>query len=145
MRIAGNVKQLQRRDWALMGTGAIAALACAGIVTLIQHAQVPLRPEARGITSPWIPSTVKRWEQPIDEMAKKYNIDPNLLAIIMTLESGGYSKAGSEADAKGLMQITPPTAKDIAAKHLKEPRKKYDLFDPQTSIEFGAAYMEYNS
>jgi soluble lytic murein transglycosylase-like protein len=41
------------------------------------------------------------------------------------------------------MQITPVTATDIAAKHLKVPTTKYDLKDAKTSIEFGAAYLAY--
>ncbi|HEY5442532.1 MAG TPA: transglycosylase SLT domain-containing protein, partial [Candidatus Saccharimonadales bacterium] len=71
------------------------------------------------------------------------NIDPDMIAIIMTLESGGYAHAKSGSDAYGLMQITPPTAKDIASKFLKTPRTSYNLYDPQTSIEFGAAYLAY--
>jgi soluble lytic murein transglycosylase-like protein len=39
------------------------------------------------------------------------------------------------------MQITPATARDIAARYLKKPVKKYNLYDPATSIEFGAAYL----
>ncbi len=96
-----------------------------------------------GLNSPWIPATVKYWGQPIDEMAKKYDVDPNYIAIIMTLESGGYAKAESSAGAVGLMQLTPVTATDVATKYLKTPRKTYDLHDPQTSIEFGAAYLAY--
>jgi soluble lytic murein transglycosylase len=76
-------------------------------------------------------------------MAKKYNIDPNFIAIIMTMESGGYSKAKSNDNAQGLMQITPPTAQDISTKFLKTPVTQYNLFDPNTSIEFGAAYLAY--
>jgi soluble lytic murein transglycosylase-like protein len=122
--------------------GAVLACAVFGIIRLVHNAQTPLRPEASGITSPWIPSTVKRWAGPIDEMSKRYNIDPNMIAIIMTLESGGYSKANS-GEAKGLMQITPLTAKDIAAKYLKKPVKSYNLWDPRTNIEFGAAYLAW--
>ncbi len=76
-------------------------------------------------------------------MAKKYNVDPDMIAIIMTLESGGYSQAVSGDDAKGLMQVTPLTAGDIASKYLKQPVKSYNLLDPRTSIEFGAAYIAY--
>lgn len=110
-------------------------------MTLVKDNQTPLKPESSSITSPWIPETVKQYEKDIDDMAKRYNIDPNLIAIIITMESGGYPKAKSEADAKGLMQVTPPTAGDIASRYLKDPVKKYDLFDPRTSIEFGTAYL----
>ena len=96
----------------------------------------------RVITVKWLPATVTHWQSQIESSAKKYDIDPNLIAVIMTLESGGYSKADS-GQAQGLMQITPVTAKEIAAKHLKNPVAKYDIWDPVTNIEFGTAYLAY--
>lgn len=143
-----NPRQLRRRDWIMLASGAAAAVIVAAIILLVvtlveRPMHVPLKPQTTKISSPWIPATVKHWEGPIDEMAKKYNIDPDVLAIIMTLESGGYSKAESEIGAKGLMQITPPTAQDIAKKYLKKPVESYDLNDPRTSIEFGAAYLAF--
>jgi soluble lytic murein transglycosylase-like protein len=122
-------------------TGAVVALISVGVARLIYLNQTPLRPQAASITSPWVPSTVKHWEKQINENAKKYKLDPNFLAIIMTMESGGDAKAHSDAGAEGLMQITAPTGKDIASKYLKQPRQKYDLKDPSTNIEFGAAYL----
>lgn len=135
-------RRLHRRDWLLFSIGAVVAIALVVTATLIKHAQeVPLEPVAEKISVQWIPATVKRWEEHINEMAKKYNVDPDLIAILMTMESGGYTKARSEADAEGLMQITPPTAGDIASKYLKEPVESYNLLDPRTNIEFGAAYL----
>lgn len=122
--------------------GVAIALVGFGVAKYVHDRQVPLSPETTGITAPWIPATVKHWQRPIDAMAKRYDIDPNLLAIIMTLESGGYAKANS-GEATGLMQITPLTAKDIASKYLKHPVTSYNLYDPETSIEFGAAYLAY--
>jgi soluble lytic murein transglycosylase-like protein len=134
---------LSIRDCIMLGIGAAAVLC--GMVTgnVISARKLPLKPEASTITAAWIPGTVKQYEPIIDEMAKKYKLDPNLIAIIITMESGGYAKAQSEAGAQGLMQITPPTAKDIAAKFLKQPRTQYDLFDSKTNIEFGTAYLSY--
>lgn len=129
------------RDWFVLAAGVLITLGGVGIVALFKNHQTPLKPESSSITSPWIPETVKQYEKVIDEMAKKYDIDPNLIAIIITMESGGYAKARSEADAEGLMQITPPTAKDIAARYLKKPVKNYNLQDPKTNIEFGTAYL----
>jgi soluble lytic murein transglycosylase-like protein len=134
-------RSLDRRDWAMLLSGAVLVLIVFGIAWLIYNAQTPLRPEADTITSPWIPATVKHWRGPIDDMAKKYKVDPNFVAIIMTMESGGDPKAHSSANAEGLMQITPPTAKDIAGKYLKQPVQKYNLKDPRTNIEFGTAYL----
>jgi len=133
---------LSQRDWLLLILGGILVLACMEAIGFVHHAQVPLKAEASTITIPWISPTVKQWQAPILTMSRRYNIDPNVLAIIMTLESGGYAKANS-GEAQGLMQITPLTAKDIASKYLKVPVKSYNLYDPQTSIEFGAAYLAY--
>jgi soluble lytic murein transglycosylase-like protein len=131
-----------RHDSMMLAIGAVIIVAIWGIMTIVQHSKTPLAPETNTITSPWIPSTVKYWQQPIDQMAKKYKIDPNYLAIIMTMESGGYAKANS-GEAQGLMQITPGTAKQIASTYLKKPVKSYNLYNPTTSIEFGAAYLSY--
>lgn len=52
-----------------------------------------------------IPSTVRRWAFLIVPAAKKYHLDPNLVAAVMTMESNGDPLAWSSADARGLMQI----------------------------------------
>lgn len=127
----------------MVAVGALTVLLGVATTNYIRNQQVPIPYHSKGITAAWIPDTVRRWESMINEMGKKYNVDPNLIAIIITMESGGYSKAESESNAKGLMQVTGPTGGDIAAKFLKEPRKDYDLIDPRTNIEFGTAYLAY--
>lgn len=109
---------------------------------MIEQQKVALPYVSTGITITWLPQTVTRFHGDIDTQAKRYNIDPNFVAIIMTLESGGFTKADS-GQATGLMQITPYTATDIATKYLLQPAKKYDLKDPHTSIEFGVAYLAH--
>ncbi len=123
--------------------GAAAVLLVIGLVSLMQKEPLALKPNKNASVSiPWLPDTVKRWQDPINEMAQKYELDPDLIAIIITIESGGYSQAVSPAiGAEGLMQVLPETAKDIAKRYLKEPRTKYNLKDPQTNIEFGTAYL----
>lgn len=95
-----------------------------------------------GVSIRWLPDTVTRWNDEIGTAAEKYNIDADVIAILMAIESGGYSKADSGV-ARGLMQVTSYTGGDIAKKFLKEPRTEYDLLDPATNIEFGAAYIAY--
>lgn len=96
----------------------------------------------QGITIKWLPSTVTRWRDMIVKQGVRYNVDPNFIAILMTLESAGYSKANSGI-AMGLMQVTPATAGDIAKKYLLQKIDQYDIYDPATSIEMGAAYIAY--
>jgi hypothetical protein len=52
-----------------------------------------------------IPSSVRRWAFLIVPAARKYHLDPNLIAAVMTMESNGDPLAESPADARGLMQI----------------------------------------
>lgn len=144
MEIREKIKSLppkQSKDWVMLVTGGLIVLLGVFIVNLFKQSETPLSPESSKITSPWVPQTVKSYEKPITEMAKKYDLDPNLIAIIITLESGGYSKAKSEVGAEGLMQLMPATAKDTAARYIKKPQKKYNLQDPRTNIEFGTAYL----
>ena len=144
MKIPGDLhKKLSRRDWLLLCAGAVTALIFVEIVSLIDNSRTPVPYQSAGISANWIPGTVKHWSAPIDAMAKKYDVDPNLVAIIMTMESGGQASAKSPDDAIGLMQVTPPTAKDIASKYLKKPETNYNLADPNTNIEFGVAYLAY--
>ena len=109
---------------------------------VIQNTMPRLPYKQQGVTIPWLPPTIKHWQVQINEIAKSYNIDANLVAVIMTLESGGYTKADSW-QAQGLMQITPLTAREIANKHLKQPAATYDIWKPETNIEFGVAYLAY--
>lgn len=64
-----------------------------------------LRESARLRWGNGIPATVKRWAFLIIPAARKYHIDPNLIAAVMTMESNGDPTAQSYADARGLMQI----------------------------------------
>lgn len=139
--IKKKASRLTRRDLAAVVIGILIALAGMSLYKFNMDHRTAIPYRSAGIDSPWIPSTVKHWDDIIDEMGQKYDVDPNFIAIVMTLESGGYAKAGSEAGAEGLMQVTPLTAKDIAKMYLKEPVGKYDIWDPRTNIEFGTAYL----
>jgi hypothetical protein len=128
------------RELIIFGAGALILLVGLKVAGWVQRQQKPLSPESPTITANWLPPTVKQYHTTIETMAKRYNLDPNLVAIIMTLESGGFGAADS-GQARGLMQITPGTANKIAREYLTEPIQLYDLFNPSTSIEFGTAYL----
>lgn len=144
MRILQSIRPTNRRDWYMIALGALLILGAVFMIHFVRNNKTPIPYQAKGIDSPWIPNTVKHWSSTIIPIAKEYDIDPNFVAIIMTMESGGDPKAKSEADAVGLMQVTPPTAQTIANGLLKRgPVKKYDLKDPKTNIEFGVAYLAW--
>lgn len=131
-----------RRECLGFVLGVMASVVVVGLYTMSKHEQTPLPYRQQGVTIPWLSTTFKKWSPEITAQAKKYNIDANFVAIIMTLESGGNPKANSGV-AKGLMQVTDYTAKDIAARYLQNPVKTYDLYDPKTSIEFGVSYLAH--
>jgi hypothetical protein len=139
----------------LIGSTALAAgilVTLGGVAAVEQMNQKdrlsPLTPENGDAESKlvieWLPDTVSRWKPKIETYSHDYEIDPNLLAIMMTIESGGDPHADS-GSAKGLMQISKGTAGDIAAKYLRRTHRDSDadLTNPDTSIEFGAAYIRY--
>lgn len=106
--------------------------------------------ESSEATIKWLPSTVIHYKDLIEANAEKYEVDANLIAILMTVESGGYSRAGEgpegeEDKAKGLMQITPTAEGDIRSMHLQESLAEgtYDIYDAATNIEFGAAFINW--
>jgi soluble lytic murein transglycosylase-like protein len=53
------------------------------------------------------PGKILRWCQPISQQAQKNNLDPNLIAAVIFLESGGDELAYSHSGAVGLMQVMP--------------------------------------
>ncbi len=64
-----------------------------------------------------------------------------LLHALIRQESEFDPRAVSRSDARGLMQMLPSTARHVARKN-GFADKKPDLFDPVTSIRYGAAYVE---
>lgn len=129
------------RDGIMVLVGAVLTLIIGGVTMSMLNKEPVLAYQESGVTVAWIPPTVRHWDKTVNEMAKRYDLDANLVAIIMTMESGGNPKAKSEVGATGLMQLMPATAGDIAKMYVKEPVTKYDLTNPRTNIEFGTAYL----
>lgn len=70
----------------------------------------------------------------INKYAKKYDVDPALVAGIMNAESGFNRNVGlSEAGAIGLMQLMPETAQDM----------QVDPYDMEQNIEGGVKEIAY--
>lgn len=53
-----------------------------------------------------VPFSVRRWAYLVVPAARRYHVDPNLVAAVITMESGGDPGAwNSGSDARGLMQV----------------------------------------
>ena len=75
--------------------------------------------------------------------ANGYTLDRALVFAFMRAESGFDVRAESHAGARGVMQVLPATAQFIAARSDLDLPHGNALFEPETSILFGQAYLEH--
>ncbi|MFM2485801.1 transglycosylase SLT domain-containing protein [Celerinatantimonas yamalensis] len=73
--------------------------------------------------------------------AKRYGIDPLLSMALARQESAFYRYASSRVGARGLMQLTPATTRDLMAKRGKQVHSYDSLYQPQTNISLGSQYL----
>ncbi len=101
-------------------------------VKLVETASLPL--DNNDITpkqiSPLFSPEVLAWQDKILFWSEKYQLDPNLVATVMQIESCGYSRAESSAGAMGLFQVMPY--------HFKEGE---DSYHPDTNARRGLNYL----
>jgi len=83
-----------------------------------------------------------RHEDIIRQQAADKGLDPALIAGVIYTESR-FRDQTSHAGAKGLMQILPSTAHDIARKSGGTAFIEGDLANPQVNISYGSFYLRY--
>ena len=82
------------------------------------------------------------FQEETEAAAIKQKVSPALLFSLIRQESAFNPRARSRADAFGLMQLIPSTAR-AAARKLRMPYRGYrDLYDPHTNIPLGAAHFK---
>ncbi len=59
------------------------------------------------VIAPLFTAQVAHWDDEIIDWAETYNLDPNLLATVMQIESCGHPTVNSPAGAQGLFQVMP--------------------------------------
>jgi soluble lytic murein transglycosylase len=118
----------------------IAAVVVAAIIGGFAAASIagigPLGETVREITLPL------RHEDIIRQQAADKDLDPALIAAVIYEESR-FRDQTSHAGARGLMQITPETARFIARDSGGSAFTQEDLATPQVNISYGAYYLRY--
>ena len=122
-------RRRRRRVTLTLGVAALAALLAAVVI--------PRLPDVvREIALPLAHEDIIR------QQAEAKELDPSLLAAVIYAESR-FRDATSHAGARGLMQITPDTARYIARLSGGTQFEQGDLATPQINISYGAYYLRY--
>jgi soluble lytic murein transglycosylase len=120
---------LRRVTWLLVGVvvaaAVVAAVVAPGVDKAVKEIALPLR-----------------HEDIIRQQAADKRLDPALIAGVIYTESR-FRDQTSHAGAKGLMQLLPSTADDIARKSGGTAFVQGDLADPQVNISYGSFYLRY--
>jgi soluble lytic murein transglycosylase-like protein len=74
--------------------------------------------------------------------SQRYQCDPKLVLALIIVESSFDSKATSPKGAKGLMQLLPPVAKDLAQEvGIALTDDEQAIYDPAVNIRLGLYYL----
>lgn len=66
-----------------------------------------MTPTPRPTLSPWFGPSIRQWTDLVVAHATETGLDPDLVAAVIVVESGGDPQAVSVAGAMGLMQVMP--------------------------------------
>jgi soluble lytic murein transglycosylase len=83
-----------------------------------------------------------RHDDIIRQQAADKQLDASLIAAVIYAESR-FRDATSHAGARGLMQVTPATAEEIARKSGGTQFEQGDLGEPQINISYGSWYLRW--
>jgi soluble lytic murein transglycosylase len=78
------------------------------------------------------------WGDLVAEQATTYSVDPLLILALMRQESSFDPRAQSGAQAMGLTQVVPATARSVASRLGIDDFALRDLFKPDVSLQFGS-------
>lgn len=83
-----------------------------------------------------------QYEEEIRRYAYENALEPAYVASVIMAESSYRPAVVSSANARGLMQLLPETAEDMA-RVLGETYEEDALFDPDTNIRYGCRYLRW--
>jgi soluble lytic murein transglycosylase len=119
----------RRRIAAVLGVAALTAFAVAVVLPVFHHA-------VKEVVLPL------RHEDIIRQQAREKHLDPALVAGVIYTESR-FRDQTSNAGAKGLMQLTPATARFVEHLSGGSTFQVSDLSTPQVNIAYGTYYLRY--
>lgn len=167
MRRIQATRHLRRHAVACVALGVLALPACAGLQRLGDPTAAPPPSALSALpashdagASPVRPAELVHLDRVLEDKAPRlgdeqrelllravldagdtYGVDPHLLLAVMQVESGFNPKARGPAGSVGLMQILPSSGRLMARELGIEWQGLETLYDPETNIRIGAAYL----
>ncbi len=83
----------------------------------------------------------RAFQETVEKQSKDHGLDPYMAWAIMRRESAFRPEVSSVADARGLMQLIPPTARAIARELKVEPPEPDELYSPEENVTLGTWYL----
>lgn len=77
----------------------------------------------------------------VEAAALEHGLPPDWLYAVIRQESAFDPDIASHAGAVGLMQLMPPTAREVAQKTGRPEPERLDLIDPALNVALGSAYL----
>jgi len=84
-----------------------------------------------------------KYKNEILSYANEFNIQPEIIASVINIESSFNKNAYSNKKAIGLMQIKLDTANYLSDLNLKPQLTEKELFQPNINIKYGCMYLRY--
>ena len=128
-RVGRRAVRRRRRVAAVLGIAGLVVFAVAVVVPVFHQA-------VKEVVLPL------RHEDIIRQQAHEKHLDPALVAAVIYTESR-FRDQTSNAGAKGLMQLTPATAKFVEHLSGGSTFELSDLSTPQVNIAYGTYYLRY--
>lgn len=102
--------------------------------------------ELRADGAPWTRRLLRvvypfPYRQMVVREAAEWGVDPIMLAAIIRQESAFKADIRSGAGAVGLMQVMPPTGRELARAHGPENFQEESLTTPEVNLHLGAAFF----
>lgn len=131
-------RKTHRRKLTVCGKIVVAAFVVMVAAVLVWLIAMSLRPVYEDTVYP------RKYSDLVEDAAKTYDLDDNLIYAVIKTESGFDPEAVSVNEARGLMQVTEDTFDWISGKLGYEDQYVHeDLSDPALGIEYGCYLLHY--
>ena len=109
---------------------AVAPRAAASVAQVRGWFGAPMQPQSETLIAPLFTPEVMHWQEDIVRWGEVHDVDPNLLATVMQIESCGHPTVNSPAGAQGLFQVMPFHFAEVE-----------NMLDPDTNAMRGASFI----